>query len=41
MRMYGRRRQISAEETAANAKARAERAMATMHCQWKCATLSI
>jgi hypothetical protein len=33
MRMYGRRRQISPEETAANAKARAERESASMTCQ--------
>lgn len=33
MRMYGRRRQLSPEETAANAKARAEREAASMTCQ--------
>lgn len=33
MRMYQRRRQLSAEETASNAKARAEREKATMTCQ--------
>jgi hypothetical protein len=33
MRMYGRRRQITPEKTAANAKARAAREATTMHCQ--------
>lgn len=33
MKMYGRRRQISSEETAANAAAKAAREIATMTCQ--------